>query len=239
MVEKLTGWYPDPGGATDRYRYWDGAAWSATTTDDPRDPPPSRSPGVLPSRSRLGMTIGLLALVVTMAIAGSLLVGDLRPRFEDPLPTATVSGGDDSSPSEPARPTQEDSPSGPSPQPMAICQRGNPNHRSPHPDDGRVYGGNLSFAEQRTFDPATSEPRLSFAWDVTQQIKIVSQTPGWIAQLAVGRLLADDFGRLARTTAEKVVECTVTGDLYRSYRGARDDLRSESITIDDRKGWLI
>ena len=36
---------------------------------------------------------------------------------------------------------------------------------------------------------------MSFAWDVTQQIKIVSQTPGWIAQLAVGQLRADDFGR--------------------------------------------
>ena len=35
MSEKLTGWYPDPGGAADRYRYWDGTTWSATTTDDP------------------------------------------------------------------------------------------------------------------------------------------------------------------------------------------------------------
>ena len=80
---------------------------------------------------------------------------------------------------------------------------------------------------------------MSFAWDVTQQIKIVSQTPGWIAQLAVGQLRADDFGRMARTTAEKVAECTVTGDLYRTYSGANDDLRSEAITIDDRNGWLI
>ena len=114
-----------------------------------------------------------------------------------------------------------------------------PTDRSPHPDDGRVYGGNLSFAEQRTFDPATSEPRLSFAWDVTQQIKIVSQTPGWIAQLAVGQLRADDFGRVARTTAEKVAECIVTGDLYRTHGAARPDVRSEAIKIDDRNGWLI
>ena len=238
MAEKLTGWYPDPGGVADRYRYWDGTTWSATTTDDPRDPPPSGS-SASPHRSRIGMIIGVLATVVILVIGGTLLVGNLRPVPEAPLPTSTVSGGDDASPSEPAEPRPEASHSGPSPQPLSICQRGNPNHRSPHPDDGRIYGGNLSFAEQDTFDPATSEPRLSFAWDVTQQIKIVSQTPGWIAQLAVGRLRADDFGRRARTAAERVAECVVTGDLYRTHSAARTDVRSEPIKIDNRTGWLI
>ena len=239
MGDKITGWYPDPGGAADRYRYWDGTAWSAMTTGDPRDPPPTGAPGAPPHRSRLGMIIGVLAIVVIMVIGGALLVGNLRPTSGDPLPTATVSGGDDSSPSEPAQPRDEASPSSPSPQSLPHCRRGDPNDRSPHPDDGRVYGGNLSFAEERTFDPATSEPRLSFAWDVTQQIKIVSRTPGWIAQLAVGQLRAEDFGRVARTTAESVAECLVTGDLYRTHSAARHDLRSEAIKIGDRTGWLI
>ena len=238
MGDKITGWYPDPGGA-DRYRYWDGNAWSATTTEDPRDPPPTGSPGALSSRSRLGMIIGVLATLVIMVIGGALLVGNLRPTSDDPLPAATLSGGDDSSPSEPAQPRDEASPSSPSPQQSPYCRRGDPNDRSPHPDDGRVHGGNLSFAEQGTFDPATSEPRLSFAWDVTQQIKIVSRTPGWIAQLAVGQLRGDDFGGVARTTAEMVAECLVTGDLYRTHSAARHDLRSEPIKIDDRMGWLI
>ena len=96
MAEKLTGWYPDPGGAADRYRYWDGTTWSATTTDDPRDPPPSGS-SASPHRSRIGMIIGVLAIVVILVIGGTLLVGNLRPVPEDPLPTSTVSGGDDSS----------------------------------------------------------------------------------------------------------------------------------------------
>jgi hypothetical protein len=80
---------------------------------------------------------------------------------------------------------------------------------------------------------------LSFALDVSQQMKNVSRTPGWIAQLAVGQLRAADFGRVARTTADQVVECLVTGDLYGSHSGARHDLRSEAIKIDGRKGWLI
>jgi hypothetical protein len=238
MGDKITGWYPDPGGA-DRFRYWNGTAWSATTTEDPRDPPPSGPAGALPHRTRLGMIIGVLATVVIMVIGGALLVGNLRPRSDDPLPAATVGGGDDSSPSEPAQPRDEASPSGASPQPLPHCQRGDPDDRSPHPDDGRVYGGNLSFPEQRTFDPAASEPRMTFARDVTQQIKIVSRTPGWIAQLAAGQVRADDFGRVARTAAEKVAECLVTGDLYRTHSAARHDLRSAAIKIDDRNGWLI
>ncbi|WP_307833211.1 DUF2510 domain-containing protein, partial [Pimelobacter simplex] len=29
------GWYPDPAGAPDTYRYWDGQAWSQMTTTQP------------------------------------------------------------------------------------------------------------------------------------------------------------------------------------------------------------
>ena len=123
---------------------------------------------------------------------------------------------------------------------MSNCQRGNPNDRSPHPDDGRVYGGNLSFAEQGTFDPATSEPRLSFAWDVTQQIKIVSRTPGWIAQLAVGQLRADDFGRDRPYDGGARSPSASSPEICTAPTAPPDtDVRSEAIKIDDRNGWLI
>ena len=35
------GWYPDPGGGQDLYRYWDGRAWSAATSPNPGSPPPT------------------------------------------------------------------------------------------------------------------------------------------------------------------------------------------------------
>ena len=34
------GWYPDPGGGQNLYRYWDGRAWSAATTYNPQAAPP-------------------------------------------------------------------------------------------------------------------------------------------------------------------------------------------------------
>jgi hypothetical protein len=41
-VSAQAGWYPDPGGGQDRYRYWDGRAWSAATSPNPSAPPPSQ-----------------------------------------------------------------------------------------------------------------------------------------------------------------------------------------------------
>ena len=36
------GWYPDPGGVPNLYRYWDGQVWSAATTPNPQAPPPTQ-----------------------------------------------------------------------------------------------------------------------------------------------------------------------------------------------------
>ena len=36
------GWYPDPGGGQSLFRYWDGKAWSAATSPNPKSPPPTQ-----------------------------------------------------------------------------------------------------------------------------------------------------------------------------------------------------
>jgi len=41
-VSAKSGWYPDPGGGENLYRYWDGKAWSAATSPHPGAPPPSQ-----------------------------------------------------------------------------------------------------------------------------------------------------------------------------------------------------
>jgi hypothetical protein len=105
-----------------------------------------------------------------------------------------------------------------------------------------VYGGNLSFEAQPTFDPAALEPRFSFAYDVLQQTLPVSQKPNppWIAQLAVGRLRrSDGFVHDARNTVESLARCVVTGNMYAPHVPTRGDIRSESLSINGRSGWLI
>jgi hypothetical protein len=247
VVQGLTGWYPDPGGAPGRFRYWDGTQWSAETTDDPRQPAPA--PPRPPKRGSPGFWIvaglAMLALLVIIVV-GFVTVLGLRPITAPPNPPPTVVGGDDSSPTPTPTPTptpsprRSASPTPSTPAPLVPCPLAIPNQREAHPVDNRVYGGNLSFLAEPTFQAAAEEERLNFAWDVIQQKLPVNAQPSWIAQLAVGQLRASDgFVHDPRNTAESVVQCALTGSLYLPYSPTRIDRRSEAVTIDGHAGWLI
>jgi hypothetical protein len=240
-----TGWYPDPDGTPDRYRYWDGTAWSAVTTNDPRQPPPIPGAGSGSSRRPgIGLLIGLLALVMIIVVVAIVIVRGRAPRpiTNQTFPSSTVSGWDDSSPTPEPTPSATASPTtSPSPTPsgLAPCPSGDPNGRAAHPNDDRVYGGNLSFTRAAGFRPEAQEPRLTFAYDVVQQVLEVSNNPRWIAQLAVGRLLRSDGYVGARQAAEELAECAVTGLMYQPYQPRRKDRLSKAITVSGHKGWLI
>lgn len=255
----VPGWYPDPGGQSDAYRYWDGNSWSPETTTDPRQPGPGTGgpgtggpgtggPGTggsgsggagenRPGRSRAGyLIVAALVLVVVIVVAAVMIFRTSTagsPFTDRNIPTSTVSGWDDSQPTdEPTSPT-------PSPGDSRPCPLGDPNRREAHPQDGRVHGGNLSFPAAGNFQPAAPEPRLSFAYDVTQQYLPVNSNPGWIAQLAVGRLLGSDFPGKPKAIVELIMQCGVTTDMYQPYAPNRKDLRNEAITISGQQGWLI
>ena len=249
------GWYPDPAGTPGRYRYWDGSRWSSVTTDDPRRAGPAKPaasgstatqpakdgpPGQPSRKRRLSLIIGVLAVSLLAIVASAIFVGNFRSVVDNPIATPSVSGTEDSSPS--GTPTSTTTPSAtPTAIPQAPpCPTGNPNQRARHPNDGRVYGGNLSFEAQPMFESAAVEPRFSFAYDVLQQTRQVSQTPPWIAQLAVGQLRRKDgFVGDAQNTLERLVQCVIIGNMYGPYVPTRTDIRSESLSIDGRSGWLI
>jgi hypothetical protein len=242
-VSGTPGWYPDPGGRPDRYRYWDGTTWSAETTGDPRRAAPKHlagpTPATRPHATRWLIFITVLAVLVA---AGSLALrladsGDQQPVLF-PSPTNGASATDASDDSSPT-PTDGRRPTS-SPTPRAIgCPQGAPDARAPHPADDRVHGGNLSFPRVVTFLPEAPENRMTFAYDVVQQVRTVSLDPPWIAQLALGRLLADGYPRTAQHTAELVTECIVASDMYRSHHAERHDRTSHQITVSGRDGWLI
>lgn len=205
-------------------------------------PAPSESakrgpPGRPARRRRLGLIIAVLAVAMS-AVVGGFLIGNFRSVVDSARPTAPVSPSD-ASPDRPPTATQTPSATA-TPVPLVRCPKGDPNQRARHPVDGRVYGGNLSFQAQPTFEPAALEGRFSFAYDVLQQTLPVSQNPAWIAQLAVGQLRGSDgFVHDARNTVESLARCVITGNMYAPYVPTRGDIRSESLSINGRNGWLI
>ena len=246
MAESRPGWHPDPAGVPGRFRYWDGSRWTTVITSDPRQPTPTEpgtpsvaAGGAAAQKSwrtrRLALIVVVLALVFAAVVEVAAYVGSFRQVVARPAPTPTTSGLAGSSPSPTTQPTQT-----PPVTPLVRCPKGNPNLRANHPLDDRVYGGNLSFEEQPTFEPAAIEPRFSFAYDVLQQSVLVSQKPAWIAQLAVGQLRGKDgFVNDAQNTVASLVHCVITGNMYSPYVPSRTDIRSESLSIDGHSGWLI
>ena len=90
----MTGWYPDPGGRPDRYRYWDGETWSEETSPDPADPPPgfpgrSRPATVDEHRHYHGAAFGIAALALVVVVVSTVVI--IR-RTADPDPLGAPGG---------------------------------------------------------------------------------------------------------------------------------------------------
>lgn len=257
------GWYPDPAGAPNRFRYWDGQAWSPETTDQPGAAPlgsgggggqrPGRQQGRGRDGRRLGPVILVIAFAVALVVAGVLVFRGLfatRPIVDPgPLPSSTVSGWDDSSPTaEPETPTPTPSAPSPSPsptptpspepssdEPVQPCPQGRPTVRQDHPSDGRVHGGGLSFPRVSGWD-STSGSGFSWAYDVGAQRKLLE--PEWQASLAVGALFTGDGFDEPRRAAELVMQCMITSGFY-DQTAERENVWSKAVTVDGRPGWSI
>jgi len=252
----MPGWYPDPAGAPNRFRFWDGRAWSPDTTDDPASPPPG---GALPpdaggtggtnhGRRRTGPLILVLAILVVLVLVGVFVARGLFAERSiadpEPLPSSTVSGWDDSSPTtEPETPSPTPSQSQPTPtptptaaQPVQPCPEGQPTARQDHPTDGRVHGGGLSFPEVPDW-AETAPYSYSWAYDVGEQSTLV-ESPNWYANLAVGALFTGDGFDDPRRSAELVMQCVITSGLYEHFVD-RVDLWSKAVTVDGRPAWSI
>lgn len=262
----LPGWYPDPAGTPNRFRYWDGRSWSSDTTDNPASAPGgaeghggpavasggSGAPPADRARRRFGPLILALVALVVLVLVGVFVVRGLfadRPIVDPgPLPSSTVSGWDDSSPTtEPETPTPTSSVSQPPPtptptptpteeQPLQPCPEGDPGARQDHPSDGRIHGGGLSFPKISGWKGLSTASEYSWAYDVAGQQKQLE--PMWIASATVGALFTGDGFDEPRRSAELVMQCVITSGFY-TETAERTDLWSKAITVGGRPAWSI
>lgn len=70
------GWYPDPAGASDAYRWWDGDSWTDHLSESPNAPAPEPSTVTTAPRRRSPLTtIVALILVVALFLSAGVWVG--------------------------------------------------------------------------------------------------------------------------------------------------------------------
>lgn len=206
-------------------------------------------------RSRAGAMIAVLAVLLVVVVIAVLVVrqfADRNSALDDPSPPqSTASSWDDSSPLPTATPTPTPSPSrtpsrtpGPTPSSSAVppgrvaCAQGDPPARAPHPADGRVHGGTLSFAPPGgAWQEDLSYPYLmSWAYDTAGVTQMTE--PGWAAMLAVGSLHSQDGFRRPHQAAEAMMECIASSSYYLDFTG-RQDIRSRAVSISGRQGWEL
>lgn len=240
----MTGWYPDPGGRPDRYRYWNGESWSEQTSTDPADPPPgapgrARHPTAKGNRHYGVAVFGLAALVLVLVVVSTALIihraadpdpigqaGDTGPSsssWDDssPLPRAGTPGADSTAAGSDRRPT---------------CPIGEPAELAPHQVDGRVHGGRLSMATIQGYSAPGPEYMLSWMSD-TEGINQTTE-PGWQSIFAVGELQRTTDFASVRDAAHSSMNCAMHTGWYLHLTGHKP-VRDQPIRIDGHQGWIL
>lgn len=235
-----TGWYPDPGGRSGHFRYWDGQRWSDQTTTNPQDPAPAAPAEVLDTTRGDGRSSRALWLVLAAVVAVVLVIflvvrtflgggeiGDPRP------PRSTVSAWDETSTPDagPENPAEE-TPSG-----EMQCPAGDPYDRTSSSTEGRVHGGGISFAEVGNgYGRPSTELMLSWMDDTQSQEQITE--PGWISVFAVGSVQSQPYFDSVQGAAQSSMECGITNGWYSGFTG-REDLKNEATQVDGHDAWIV
>ncbi|GAA2181730.1 hypothetical protein GCM10009785_17960 [Brooklawnia cerclae] len=234
----MPGWYPDPAGVAGRYRYWDGTSWSNETTTTPGQSVPSgptgpggpARPGNRGGGGRRNWTWLIVAVVgvAVIAVVIWLLTGGGGGGFT-PVPedtnssTPTVSGWDETSTPTPPPTTQAS---------LTACPTTAVSNETKQSDDGRLHGGGISVQEIDGW--VNDDMYLQWVSDFHTQVDQVRT--GWISNIGVGQLNAEDGFTDPQTSAQQSMECYASSGYYLNFTN-RIDLVSESTTVSGYPAW--
>jgi hypothetical protein len=224
------GWYPDPGGQPGKFRYWDGAAWSARLTSNPQDDPPGPDEGtatVSPAsggRSRKWWVIGVAA-AVALGVVIWLVVRFLPQQLGLDTPWDTPGGHSSAS----------------------LCTAGVQNSTAAAQTtvDGRMTAGHLSTPLLgNPWETPTGDNRVPFGTYAVMQEALDqeaydgTQGHNWVSSVLLSDLISGDGFANSQAAAETVMKC-VLGLYYGDYTVQRSDISAKAHSVDGHDGWLI
>jgi hypothetical protein len=112
-----------------------------------------------------------------------------------------------------------------------------------HPNDGRVYGGPLSYPMLgQPWSAPLGDDRVPFGSDVASQTVLVEQNyqpnSNWVASILIGELQAGDGFYTPQQGSQIVVKC-ILGKFYGDNPVTSDVKVNQATTIDGHDGWLV
>lgn len=226
------GWYPDPAGTPGSYRYWDGTAWSDTTTTDPAaTPPPGPAPADAPvgRRGTRGPVIAIIVIVAAVAVIIGIVLtrSGLGPRNDVPEDTNS------------AAPTESawDETSTPTPTPSSDqssqrCPVTTVTTESGQPWSG-IAGGGLKAPKISGW---RTDSGFYLDWVSDTHTLMDTVYPGWMSNVSVGALNSVDGFTDPVVSAHQTMDCYASSGYYTDYTG-RKDLVDEATTVDGHQAW--
>ena len=258
------GWYPDPGGGQDLYRYWDGRAWSAATSPHPSAPPPAQGLVATPapaSAQPLGTAAGQSYGAGSAYGASSAYgagTGSAYAQYQQTprkrgavgwwlagaavllvlVVVAVVAVRAATSGGGGLVPL----PGGQGSQNACPIPEENPSV-TPDPADGRVHGGPVSYPQLGApWSPPKYDDRVPFGTDVKVQQVVVEANyqprQQWVASILVAELQAGDGFFSPEQGSQVVVKC-ILGAFYGDAAVESDVQVNEAATIDGREAWIV
>lgn len=220
------GWYRDPDGTPDRYRWFDGERWTDRTTTSP-DPAPQHSGKGHREHDNGRSSSWLWAIIIVILVVAVVVAFALhRSTSSDHNAEPDLNS---SSPTVSAWNEKSTTPSASSS--AVTCPRGqHPGNQDSN--DGRLHGGGVSVESI----PNWRHENLTLPWVMGQSAQIDDVYPGWMSVSGVGGLpVAEGFSD-PQTAATMMMDCFASSDYYAGYTGEKE-IRSVALTIDGHPAW--
>ncbi|EPH02529.1 hypothetical protein HMPREF1531_01837 [Propionibacterium sp. oral taxon 192 str. F0372] len=224
-----SGWYPDPTGAPGRFRYWDGSSWGSSTSSTPAGEPGQTGDRTQRDRILSAPVVLAAVLLVVVAIFLWMLLGDrvsggFTPAAPDTNSAApTISGWDETSKPTPPPVEQGD---------LAACPNTNNTDKTKQKNDGRLHGGGISAPKISGW----TDSYMYLDWISDYHVQLDNVRPGWVSNIGVGQVNAEDGFTDAQTTARQTIECFSTTHYYEKFTH-RVDLINEQTTVSGKFAW--